>query len=166
MPGKLGRRVREIAAFLAIALVVSLVVDYLRRPALPETFISQPLQTIDGQTVDLAAMSQQRPLLIYVWATWCGICRMTTPSVISLAADGGNVVTVAMRSGDDASLASWMERKRMTLPTVNDPGGGLARQWGVQVTPTLVIVSKGRVASVTSGWTSGWGIRLRLWLAS
>ncbi len=35
-----------------------------------------------------------------------------------------------------------------------------------EVTPTLVVISQGEVKSVTTGWTSGWGMRLRLWLAS
>ncbi|HCQ8170749.1 protein disulfide oxidoreductase, partial [Klebsiella pneumoniae subsp. pneumoniae] len=52
------------------------------------------------------------------------------------------------------------------LPTVNDPSGQLARQWDIQVTPTLVVISQGEVKSVTTGWTSSWGMRLRLWLAS
>ncbi|OYG30158.1 protein disulfide oxidoreductase, partial [Klebsiella pneumoniae subsp. pneumoniae] len=44
--------------------------------------------------------------------------------------------------------------------------GQLARQWDIQVTPTLVVISQGEVKSVTTGWTSSWGMRLRLWLAS
>jgi hypothetical protein len=28
------------------------------------------------------------------------------------------------------------------------------------------VISRGEVKSVTTGWTSGWGMRLRLWLAS
>ncbi len=79
---------------------------------------------------------------------------------------GGNVLTVALRSGDNAALEKWLTRKKMTLPTVNDPSGQLARQWDIQVTPTLVVISQGEVKSVTTGWTSGWGMRLRLWLAS
>ncbi len=50
----------------------------------------------------------------------------------------------------------------MALPTVNDPSGQLARQWDIQVTPTLVVISQGEVKSVTTGWTSSWGMRLRL----
>ncbi|HBQ6477917.1 TPA: protein disulfide oxidoreductase, partial [Klebsiella pneumoniae] len=110
--------------------------------------------------------SQQKPLLLYVWATWCGVCRYTTPSVASLAADGGNVLTVALRSGDNVTLEKWLTRKKLALPTVNDPSGQLARQWDIQVTPTLVVISQGEVKSVTTGWTSSWGMRLRLWLAS
>ncbi len=84
----------------------------------------------------------------------------------SLAADGGNVLTVALRSGDNVTLEKWLTGKKLALPTVNDPSGQLARQWDIEVTPTLVVISQGEVKSVTTGWTSSWGMRLRLWLAS
>jgi thiol-disulfide isomerase/thioredoxin len=102
---------RQILIWLLIVAAVSLAVDYLRRPALPQNFSSTPLQTLDGRTVDLAAMSHERPLLLYVWATWCSVCRYTTPSVAALANDGGNVMTVALRSGDNATLTRWLAHK-------------------------------------------------------
>ncbi|AJF74838.1 alkyl hydroperoxide reductase [Raoultella ornithinolytica] len=166
MRSKLRRWLRELMILLLLAAATIGGMDYLRRPALPQSFTSTPLQTLDGRTVDLRAMSEERPLLLYVWATWCGICRYTTPSVAALAADGGNVMTVALRSGDDPALEKWLARKKMALPTVNDPDGRLSGRWDVQVTPTLVVISRGEVKSVTTGWTSGWGMRLRLWLAS
>ncbi|MBE3468576.1 protein disulfide oxidoreductase [Enterobacter cloacae complex sp. P15RS] len=166
MAGKLPRLLRELAVWLLIGVAVSLAVDYFRQPALPQNFASTTLQTLDGGTVDLIAMSEERPLLVYVWATWCGVCRYTTPSVAALAADGGNVMSVALRSGDNATLETWMRKKKAAMPTVNDASGELARQWDVQVTPTLVVISHGEVTSITTGWTSSWGMRLRLWLAS
>ncbi|MGF7447376.1 protein disulfide oxidoreductase, partial [Klebsiella michiganensis] len=84
----------------------------------------------------------------------------------ALANDGGNVMTVALRSGDNAALARWLAHKKMALPTLNDASGQLSQRWEVQVTPTLIVISRGEVKSVTTGWTSGWGMRLRLWLAS
>ena len=166
MVSKLHRWLRELMILLLLAGALIVGMDYLRRPALPPNLTTTPLQTLEGNVVDLHAMSQQRPLLIYVWATWCGVCRYTTPSVASLAADSGNVLTIALRSGDNVTLEKWLTRKKMTLPTVNDPSGQLARQWDIQVTPTLVVISQGEVKSVTTGWTSSWGMRLRLWLAS
>lgn len=53
---------RQILTWLLIVAAVSLAVDYLRKPALPQNFSSTPLQTLDGRTVDLAAMSHERPL--------------------------------------------------------------------------------------------------------
>lgn len=166
MVNKLRRWLRELVILLLLAAALIAGMDYLRQPALPQNFTSTPLQTLDGKTVDLAAMSQPRPLLLYVWATWCGVCRYTTPSVSALASRGENVMSVALRSGDDAALARWLAQKKLMLPTVNDPQGQLSRQWDVQVTPTLIVISGGEVKSVTTGWTSSWGMRLRLWLAS
>ncbi|EMK5679253.1 redoxin domain-containing protein, partial [Klebsiella pneumoniae] len=123
MASKIRRWLRELAVWLLIGAAVSLAVDYFRQPALPQNVSATSLQTLDGRTLDLNAMSQQKPLLLYVWATWCGVCRYTTPSVASLAADGGNVLTVALRSGDNVKLERWLTRKKMTLPTVNDPSG-------------------------------------------
>lgn len=166
MRSKALRWLREGIVWLLIALAAVLITDQFRKPSLPATLISTPLQTLDGESVDLAQRSHDRPLLVYVWATWCGVCRYTTPSVSSLAAEGGNVMSVALRSGDNATLERWLAKKKMTLPTVNDASGSLSRQWDVQVTPTLVVISHGEVKSITTGWTSSWGMRLRLWLAS
>ena len=122
--------------------------------------------TFTQENFDQEVLKSSDIAIVDFWATWCGVCRYTTPSVASLAADGGNVLTVALRSGDNAALEKWLTRKKLALPTVNDPSGQLARQWDIQVTPTLVVISQGEVKSVTTGWTSSWGMRLRLWLAS
>ncbi|MDY1037709.1 protein disulfide oxidoreductase [Lelliottia sp. CFBP8978] len=165
MRSKYARWLREGLVWLLIALAAVLVMDQFRKPALPPTFISTALQTLDGESVDLAQRSDDRPLVVYVWATWCGVCRYTTPSVAKMAEDGQNVITVALRSGDDAALNRWLAKKHYAMPTVNDPQGQLARRWQVQVTPTVMIVSRGEVKSITTGYTSGWGIKLRLWWA-
>jgi thiol-disulfide isomerase/thioredoxin len=165
MRAKLKRWLREGVVLLLIAAAAMLVMDQFRQPALPARFVSAPLQTLDGKSLSLAEMSQDRPLLVYVWATWCGVCRYTTPSVAKIAEEGGNVISVALRSGDDATLSNWLARKHYAMPTVNDATGQLSRSWQVQVTPTLMIVSKGEVKSVTTGFTSGWGMKLRLWWA-
>jgi len=51
------------------------------------------------------------------------------------------------------------------MPVVNDPRGEISSQWDVGVTPTFVIISKGEVVSSTTGWTSSWGLKARLWWA-
>lgn len=72
---KLPRLLRELGVWLLIGVAVSLAVDSFRQPALPQNFSATALHTLDGQPVDLIAMSKERPLLVYVWATWCGVCR-------------------------------------------------------------------------------------------
>lgn len=71
--------------------------------------------------------------------------------VARLAAEGENVMTVALRSGDDAEVARWLARKGVDFPVVNDANGALSAGWEISVTPTLVVVSQGRVVFTTSG---------------
>ena len=157
---------KEALWLLLMALVITTLVDLWRSPTLPAGAMEAPFTLQDGTTTTLAEQSRGKPLLVYYWASWCGVCRFTTPTVEQLWQEGENVLTVALRSGDNAALETWLARKKLTLPTVNDPSGQLARQWDIRVTPTLVVIYRGEVKSVTTGWTSSWGMRLRLWLAS
>ncbi|HEJ9094577.1 TPA: protein disulfide oxidoreductase [Serratia odorifera] len=163
---RLKRWAREILLLLLITGGIVWLMDTLRAPQAPDAFAEQQLATLDGSAVSLAQLSQQRPLLVYFWASWCGVCRYTTPSVAKLAALGDNVLSVALRSGDDVQVAEWLVGKRLSLPVVNDPNGALAAQWQIGVTPTLVIIDKGKVVQSTTGWTSYWGMKLRLWWAA
>lgn len=164
--GRLKRWAREIFILLCIVTVIVLVMDVLRAPQAPSAFETHRLETIDGEPVSLAERSQHKPLLLYFWASWCGVCRYTTPSVAALTAEGGNVLSVALRSGDDGQVADWLAAKRLTIPVINDPRGSLAEQWQVGLTPTFVVISHGKVVQSTTGWTSYWGMKLRLWWAA
>lgn len=162
---RLKRWVREL---LVLALLLAggvWVMDSWRAPEAPLAFADQPLHTLDGQEVTLNTLSQQRPLLVYFWASWCGICRVTTPTVADMAQQGSNVIGIALRSGDNDKVQRYLQQKQYQMPLINDPEGRLSANWQVSVTPTLVIIDKGKVVSTTTGYTSGWGMKLRLWWA-
>ncbi|STT06348.1 membrane protein, suppressor for copper-sensitivity ScsD [Klebsiella pneumoniae] len=84
----------------------------------------------------------------------------------SLAADGGNVLTVALRSGDNVTLEKWLTRKKLALPTVNDPSGQLARAMGYpgNANAGWSFLKRGKVGY--HRLDQQLGMRLRLWLAS
>lgn len=166
MVSKLRRWLREGLILLALLAVVTVLVDAWRAPQVPPSFDSTPLQTVDGETVTLAKLSEEKPVLLYFWASWCGVCRFTTPDVARLHQEGVNVMTIALRSGSEADVSRWLTRKNVTFPVINDASGQISRRWEISVTPTLVIVSKGEVVSTTSGWTSYWGMKLRIWWAN
>ncbi|MDA5497151.1 protein disulfide oxidoreductase [Yersinia aleksiciae] len=163
---RLKRWGKELAVLVLLVAVVSLGMDWLRSPQTPPDWSDTPLQTLTGERVSLQAMSQDKPLLIYFWATWCGVCKFTSPSVNQLVQEGENVLTVALRSGDASQVERWLSKKGYQLPVVNDPTGQLSAQWQVSVTPTLVILYQGKMVQHTSGWTSYWGMKVRLWLAA
>ena len=157
---------KEALWLLLFGVVISTALDFWRSPALPE---GSPLPTLtlqDGTTADLQAMSRDKPLLVYYWASWCAVCRFTTPTVEQLWQDGENVLTVALRSGNTQQLSKGMGKKGLTFPTHNDERGDLAARWQVSVTPSFLIVKDGKVVSTTTGWSSGLGLKLRLAWAS
>ena len=96
--------------WLLIGAAVSPAVDYFRQPALPQNVSATSLQTLDGRTLDLNAISQQKPLLLYVWATgaeFVAIPRRRWHRLPPTAA----MLTVALRSGDNVTLEKWLTRR-------------------------------------------------------
>ena len=156
---------KEALWLLLMALVISTLLDLWRSPTLPEGAMSTPVTLQDGTSTDLAILSQGKPLLVYYWASWCGVCRFTTPTVQQLWQEGENVLTVALRSGNSEQLGKGMSKKGLTFPTHNDESGELAAKWQVGVTPTFLVIKDGKLVSSTTGWSSKWGLRLRLWWA-
>lgn len=140
-------------------------VDMLRtRPLEKVPRLPQSVMTVTGNPVDLAALSRQGPVLVYLWATWCGPCKAVSPSVAWLA-KRHQVVTVALDSGSDAQLRAYLQAQGYHFTVVNDQYNQLAQAFGVAATPTVVILKNGQVSSSTLGISTPWGLWLRLWLA-
>ncbi|WP_114986707.1 protein disulfide oxidoreductase [Pragia fontium] len=157
---------RELAIFILVLTALIWGMDQWRKPEPPSIATLPELTLTNGQTVSLAELSAEKPLLVYFWATWCGICKLTSPTVDKLNADGVNVLSIAIRSGDDQRLMRGMAAKGFTFPVVNDEQGQFAAEWDIGVTPTFVIIHQGKMVSSTSGWSSSWGLKLRMWWAS
>jgi thiol-disulfide isomerase/thioredoxin len=166
MKSKLRRWGKEALVMGGIFITIVVLMDMWRAPKMPATFDSTPFHTLDGHSVTLSTLSEERPLLLYFWASWCGVCRYTTPSVAQLVEEGENVMTIALRSGAPGDVSRWLEQKKVQLPVVNDASGELSRNWQIGVTPTLVVLYKGEVVSSTTGWTTYWGMKARLWWAA
>jgi thiol-disulfide isomerase/thioredoxin len=122
----------------------------------------------DGSALDVAqwqAAQGDGAFLLYVWASWCPICKAVEGSVDAVARDAP-VLTVAMQSGGPAEVGRFLAARGHRWPTLVDEDARLSRQLGVGAVPTLIFVDRGgRIQAVTQGYTSEIGIRLRLWWA-
>ena len=145
---------------------MSSILDFVRRPVVPEEINKITLQDLQGNSFSLESLDQNKATLLYFWGTWCGYCRYTSPAINDLAKEGYPVVSVALRSGSTQEVADYLAEHQYSFTTVNDPQGVLANQWEVGVTPTIIILHNGKMDLATTGWTSYWGLKVRLFLAT
>lgn len=130
---------------------------------------SGPAPALQGRTLAgvpyVLAAHPDKPVLVHFWATWCPICRSEQASIADLAHDH-EVITVAMQSGTPDAVLRYMREQGTDFPVVNDADGALAQAWGVHAVPASFIVAPdGKIQFVEVGYTTGIGLRLRLWLA-
>lgn len=127
-------------------------------PWKPATFDFQLVDTT-GKTwrpVDLKG----RAVLLNFWASWCEPCRAEMPTLQQLADLYGadKLLVLAVNFKEPAARALQFARTTgVTLPVLLDQTGATARQWGVKVFPTtLLIDAKGRPRQRVMGevdWT-------------
>lgn len=142
--------------------IVSSILDFIRKPNVPDEINQTALYDLKGNAFFLLQLSQDKPTILYVWGSWCGYCRYTSPAINALAKEGYPVVSVALRSGTDAEVQQYLQEHGYEFTTVNDPDGRLAHLWQVQVTPSIMILNKGKMDLATTGWTSYLGLKVRL----
>ena len=119
-----------------------------------------------GRLLDGKVFERGRgPILVHFWATWCPICRTDQASIEALSGSH-RVITVALKSGNDAAVAQYMKRQGLDFPVLNDPDGLISDAWGVHAVPaSFVLDREGKIRFVEFGYTTGIGLRARLWLA-
>src|SRR3712207_6571755 len=87
----------------------------------------------DAGDEDFAAVAERSPLpvLVDLWATWCGPCRTVSPVLERLA-------------------AAYAGRVKLVKVDV-DAAPRLARRFGVQAVPTLLVLDGGEVVARQAG---------------
>ncbi|MFP2770398.1 protein disulfide oxidoreductase [Oceanisphaera sp. KMM 10153] len=161
--GSWGKQIGSGFIYLLLIATVVTAADLWRSRDLPtEVAALSSMTTLSGDTIDLDAMSREQPVLVYVWASWCGVCRLVSPMVNLV---GAPVVSIAIASGPDAKVAGYVREKGYDFAVVNDKDHRLGQTLGVGVTPTLMVASRGKLRFATAGITTLPGMYLRLWLA-
>ena len=166
MPAKTADWLKQILLTLLMVLAASLAADWWRKPTQPLGFAQQPLHTVHGQTLTLEEFSKGRTVVVYFWGSWCGICQRTSPTINRLHQAGVPVLGIAWQSGTAPHVAAYLHQHQWTFDTVNDHDGTITRQWHIQAVPTVILVKNGHMVHNTSGLSSYWGLRFRLWWAS
>jgi peroxiredoxin len=123
-------------------------------------------QLMSGEQIDIKIMSKKSPLLLYFWGSWCPLCSFTSSAVTEIAKDY-QVLTIALSSGDSSQVKQYLIENSYHFPVINDADGAISKEWGVLATPTFIIINKqGKISYITTGISTIWGLKFRLWLAS
>lgn len=120
---------------------------------------------LDGQVFN--GLSEfEKPVLVHYWATWCKICEFEHSNISRIAEDYP-VIGIASQSGSVAEVKAYVEEHGVSYPILVDPHGFNAKQWGIVGFPTSFVIGKdNQIKFVDVGFTSEFGVRARLWLAS
>lgn len=123
------------------------------------------ITTIDGQQVHILKDSYNQTVLVYVWATWCGSCKIVSPIINWLNNQSwlnAKVVTIAMRSGNDRRLDGYLNIKGYNFPVINDNRNLLTQQWKLSRVPAILIIKNGKIQNTTTGLITPPGLLARL----
>ncbi|MDR6183084.1 TlpA family protein disulfide reductase [Asaia bogorensis] len=107
-------------------------------------------QTLDGQTLDLAALTRKGPVYLKLWATYCIPCRAQMPGFEALYQrykTRMSVIAVDIGFGENRDkVAAFVKKTGLTMPVVMDDGK-LSDWLQIRATPLHVLIDRdGRLA--------------------
>ena len=152
---------------LAATAVAVLSVGFGRDPSVVDSVLldrpAPPLagRTLDGDTLDLADYRGE-VVLVNVWASWCAPCRREYPVLEQASRElepyGLQVIGINTQDTNEDASAFLAELGGANFPSVVDPDGRIAVEWGTFGVPeTFVVDRDGRlrskvVGAVSSDW--------------
>ena len=156
---------KEIALMALVILVVSNVMSYIRQPDLSSSEIPKFNELmINGEVFDAREFAG-KPLLVHFWATWCPVCKAEADNIERLS-QYYNVVTIAVKSGDDEKVQQFLTKRDLHYRVINDEEGKWAQTYMIGAYPTSFIYNRnGEISFTEVGYTSTLGFYLRMWWA-
>ena len=102
--------------------------------------------TRDGKPIHLADL-KGRPVLINLWATWCGPCIAEMPSLDRLAAERAGTPLAVMAVSEDrkgeAAVGPFVDSHDVgKLPIFLDPKSEVAHAFGIEAIPTTILIDR------------------------
>jgi len=118
-------------------------------------------RTLEGKTVELAALLAKGPVVLDFWATWCKPCVQALPEIQRVyekwTARGVTIVGISEDGPRNQSkVRPFASRYRLTYPLTLDEDGSLQAAYHVRSLPTTFVIDRrGRIVHVEQGYRPG-----------
>lgn len=161
MKNKLKKYIKEILSFIVILTIFANALSYYKSTSLNKDKLDiQNLTLIDKTKFQI---NNNKPTLVHFWATWCPTCKIEAPNIQKLSKDY-EVLTIAVSSKNDENIKNYLKENNLNFKVFNDLDGRYARKFNISVFPTTLIYDKDKNLQFSEvGYTSTWGLILRMW---
>lgn len=156
---------KEIISTLLLFFVISIVINYIRKPEVTEDIYTLELTDIYNNSL---AMSQYKkePLIVHFWATWCPTCKLEASNIEAISKKY-NVISVAVTSGSNKKIQLFMKKHNLSYTVINDSDGSLAKRFGIEAYPTTLIYDRnGKLKFSEVGYSTTLGLHSRIALSN
>lgn len=128
----------------------------------PETVLA----LLDGSGVQSAVIPGEAGI-VYFFAPWCFYCRSSIGNLQDLIEDGyvkwGTVVALDYSDADE--VRAFIDETGVSLPVLMG-NSQTAGNWRVRAFPTYYVIdAEGRISSRSVGYSTGFGMLFRNWMA-
>jgi len=107
---------------------------------------SWQLESTDGERVRFPAVSEDRPIFVLFWATWCPYCKALMPRLAGLKKEfaAHDLEVYAIDIAEQGDPVPEIRARDLPLVVLLN-GDGVAERYGVEMLPALFLVRDGRV---------------------
>lgn len=103
---------------------------------------------LKDREISLTSLRGRSPVLLDFWATWCGPCRMSLPSVQKLYEDFAplGLEVIGVNQGEPREyVREFVTRRQYAFGVVIDEAGSIGASFGIKAIPTTVLIDKNGV---------------------
>ncbi|WP_457749756.1 redoxin domain-containing protein [Sulfurimonas sp.] len=161
MKSKIKQYIKEIIYFIIITTLFANAMSLYRSQDLTK----EPLNIKNLQLINNTKykIPNKKPILIHFWATWCPTCKLEAAN-INFLAKHFEVLTIAVKSGNNSEIKQYLKEHHYTFKVVNDKNGILSHKFKITAFPTTFIYDKNHHLALNEvGYTSTFGLFLRMW---
>lgn len=103
------------------------------------------LSSLDGKQVSLSDF-RGKIVMLHFWATWCPPCVEEIPTIDKLynglVGKDFQILAVSVDEGGAERVSSFLQRNRLALPVLLDPGHSIASLYGTFKFPETYVIDR------------------------